>query len=134
MEESDSVTYFTRVTQIRDELSATGEVVSDEELVQVALNGFSEKWGTFVKGVVSKEHLPKWDRLWDDFIQEETREEVLLSRQTKGEAKEENVALIAKKGKGKMKVEKDLSKVRCYACNEFGHYAGHCPSKKKKKE
>ena len=75
MAESESVTsYLTRVTQIRDELSATGEAISDEELVRVALNGLSEKWGIFVKGVVSRERLPKWDRLWDDFIQEETRE------------------------------------------------------------
>ena len=65
---------------IRDELSAIGEVASEEELVRVALNGFSEKWDTFVKGVVFREHLPKWDCLWDDFIQEETREEALLSR------------------------------------------------------
>ena len=70
---------------------------------------------------MSREHLPKWDRLWDDFIQEETHEEALLNRQMKGEDKEENVALIAKKGKGKMKGEKDLSKVRCYASNKFGH-------------
>ena len=135
MVESESVTsYLTRVTQIRDELTTTGEVINDDELVRVSLNGFSEKWAIFVKGVVSRERLPKWDRLWDDFIQEETREEALLSRQAKIEDKEENMALIAKKGKGKMKFVKDLSKVRCYACNQFGHYAGQCPNKKKKKE
>ena len=42
MAESKSVTsYLTWVTQTQDELSATSEVVSDEELVWVALNGFS---------------------------------------------------------------------------------------------
>ena len=87
-----------------------------------------------MKGVVSREHLPKWDWLWDDFIQEETREEALLSRQTKSEEKEENVALITKKGKGKMKFGKYLSRVRCYVCNQFVHYAGQCPNKKKKKQ
>ena len=59
MVESESVTsYLTRVTQIRDELSATGEVINDDELVRVSLNGFSEKWDIFVKGVVSRECLP----------------------------------------------------------------------------
>ena len=81
MVESESVTsYLTRVSQIRDELTATGEVINDDELVRVSLNGFSEKWAIFVKGVVSRERLPKWDRLWDDFIQEETREEDILSK------------------------------------------------------
>ena len=44
------------------------------------------------------------------------------------------MALVAKKGKGKMKFIKNLSRVRYYACNQFGHYAGQSPNKKKKKE
>jgi hypothetical protein len=32
------------------------------------------------------------------------------------------------KGEGK----KDISKVKCFACHKFGHYAGQCPNKKKK--
>ena len=28
------------------------------------------------------------------------------------------------------KREKDLSKVGCYNCNKFGHYASQCPKKK----
>jgi hypothetical protein len=26
-----------------------------------------------------------------------------------------------------------MSKVKCYVCKKFGHYAGQCPNKKKKK-
>ena len=40
----------------------------DEELVRIALNGFSKPWDTFVKGVVAREKLPDWQRLWDDFL------------------------------------------------------------------
>jgi hypothetical protein len=32
------------------------------------------------------------------------------------------------KGEGK----KDMSKVKCFACHKFGHYAGQCPNKKRK--
>jgi hypothetical protein len=27
-----------------------------------------------------------------------------------------------------------MSKVRCFACNQMGHYAGQCPNKKKNKK
>ena len=67
------VPYLTRLTQIRDELGAVGSKTDDEELVWIALNGFSKPWDTFVKDVVARENLPDWQRLWDDFVQEETR-------------------------------------------------------------
>jgi len=42
--------YFTRITQVRDQLAANGEKVDDAELVNVALNVFSNSWEPFVKG------------------------------------------------------------------------------------
>ena len=64
--------YLTRLTQIRDELGAVGSKTVDEKLVWIALNGFSKPWDTFVKGVVAREKLLDWKRLWDDFAWEET--------------------------------------------------------------
>ena len=129
MMEADSVTaYLTKITQVRDELSAAGEKVEEEELVRHALNGFSAKWHTFVKGVVARDKLPDWTRLWDDFVQEESREGIL---QSPPGGDDENVALVAA-AKGKKK--KDLSKVRCFACNTFGHYASQCPNTEKRKK
>jgi hypothetical protein len=29
--------------------------------------------------------------------------------------------------------QRGMSKVRCFACNQLGHYVGQCPKKKKKK-
>jgi hypothetical protein len=57
-----------------------------------------------VRGIVSKEHTPNWDRLWDDFMQEELRLASLSgsSSHQKGE-EEENIALV---GKGKAKSKK----------------------------
>jgi hypothetical protein len=31
-----------------------------------------------------------------------------------------------------VKGKKDMSKVKCFPCHKFGHYAGQCPNKKKK--
>jgi hypothetical protein len=50
--------YLTRITQVRDELGTVGEVIWDGELIRIALNGFSKKWNTFVKGGVSRENCP----------------------------------------------------------------------------
>ena len=65
------VPYLTRLTQIKDELGAIGSKTDDEELVRIALNSFSKPWDTFVKGVVAREKLPNWQRLWEDFVQED---------------------------------------------------------------
>ena len=48
----------TRLTQIRDDIGAIVSKIVDEELVQIALNGFSKPWDTFVKGVVARKKLP----------------------------------------------------------------------------
>jgi hypothetical protein len=72
-EESVS-SYLTWAAQLKDELVAVGEVISDSELVRIALKGFTKEWEVFVKCVVGREHLPDWSRLWDDFTQEGIRE------------------------------------------------------------
>jgi hypothetical protein len=61
------VTYLTKFTQIRDELTIVGETVDETKLVRTTLNGFTKQWDVFVQGVVAREKLPNWERLWDDF-------------------------------------------------------------------
>jgi len=111
-------------------------------LVIKTLGGFPKKWEVFVDGIVAREHLPGWERLWDDFTQEEIRCGSKNASQHDGDD-EENVSLAAKrkkkykkgsKGGAKQRGEgkKDMSKVKCFACHKMGHYAGQCPNKKKK--
>jgi hypothetical protein len=47
-EESVS-SYLTRVAQVKDELAVVGEVITDFDLVRIALNGFTKEWEVFVK-------------------------------------------------------------------------------------
>jgi hypothetical protein len=117
---------------VKDELAAVAEVITDSELVRIALNGFTKEWEVFVKCVVGHEHLPDWSRLWDDFTREEIRERSQSSEQ-KTDGVDENVALTAK-SKKKGSFGRDLSKVRCYCCNQLGHLASRCPERKKKKK
>jgi hypothetical protein len=108
MTHSDNVTsYLMRITRICDQLAAIGEVVLDSKLVNVALNGFTKTWEPFIMGICAQEHLPKWERLLDDYIQEETRRESRSSKQ-RGGGEDENLALVskAKKGQGKVFVKK----------------------------
>ena len=74
MGKTDTITpYLSWFTQIRDELGAVGDIVDPSELVRTALNGFIKPWESFVHGIMAREHMPSWERLWDDFVQEETR-------------------------------------------------------------
>ena len=42
---------------------------------------------------------------------------------------EEDVALASKKHPKK---KKDLSKIKCFQCDEMGHFSNHCPEKEDK--
>jgi hypothetical protein len=124
--------YLTQVAQVKDEMVVVGEVISDSKLVRIALKGFTKEWEIFVKCVVGCENLPDWSRMWDDFTQEEIWEGS-HSNGKKEDRAEENVSLVAKRKK-KGIFWRDLSKFRCYCCNQLGHLASQCPEKKKKKK
>ena len=77
---------------------------------------------------MAREDIPTWDRICDDFVQEEIQRGLLQGIASTSREDEENVALTAKgkknfkKGpkKGGAKQQdghkKDLSTVKCFAC------------------
>ena len=97
-----SMTHLTRIFQVKDELAAVGVVITGPELVCTTLNGVNAPWAVFVQGLVDRENLPSWDRVYDDFVQEETRRGFLQCRSSTSRQDEEDVALTAK-GKKKNK-------------------------------
>jgi hypothetical protein len=104
MLKDESVTSFLgRYTQIRDKLAVLGEIVNPNSLVRQAMNSFTKPWGPFVRGIVAREVMPTWERMWDDFVQEEIRLAVEASgqRQQQIGQGEEDLALWTK---GKKKV------------------------------
>ena len=108
LKEESVTSILGRYTQIRDELGAVDEVVEPNSLVRQALHSFTKPWGPFIQGIVAREALPTWERMWDDFVQEEIRLASEASRQRQQQQQqigqgEEDLALWAK---GKRKVGK----------------------------
>jgi hypothetical protein len=69
MLKDESVTSFLgHYTQIRDKIVAAREVVNPNSLVNEAMNRFTKLWGPFVWGIVAREFMPTWERMWDNFI------------------------------------------------------------------
>ena len=113
-----------------------GSKTEDEELVRIALNGFSKPWDTFVKGVVAREKLPDWQRLWDE---EETHMgQGSGSSSSAPQIVDEEALALTERSKGKAKRKKDgkknldVSKVKRFICHKQGHFASQCLDRKKK--
>jgi hypothetical protein len=56
--------------------------VDPDFMVRTTLNNFTKPWGSFVRGIVAREVMPTWERLWDDFVQEETEMHLRVFRTT----------------------------------------------------
>jgi hypothetical protein len=102
------VNYFMRISQIKDQLAAIGDPVEDIELVTTTLNGFPSSWDPFVQGICARRRLPKFDKLWTDCTQEESR---LISKSQKTND-DENQALVAQVKKRKEREEGNLRSLR----------------------
>jgi hypothetical protein len=152
---SESIaSYFTRVTELRDQLGDIGETISDKELSIYILRGLPNSWESFVQSMSGRSKIPKFNKLWADCTEEEAR---LAAKH--GSSHNENHALAShsKLWKGKKKFgqkdfrrrdrggrsnsrpsssrgdeRKDYSKVQCYGCREFGHIKSRCPNIKGK--
>ena len=99
MDKSKSVSsYFTRVSQFKDQLADNGYPVEEKELVLTTLNGFPSSWDVFVQGICARKKLRYFDMLWTYCTQEEAR---LISKMQKMNDKEnQELPFHTRKGKG----------------------------------
>jgi hypothetical protein len=114
--------------------------VENAELVTTTLNGFHSYWDPFFQGIFTRIKLPKFDNLWTDFAQEESR---LISKTLKtNDDENQSFSSHVKKRKDRREAipkrdkiphyNKDASKFRCYSCKKLGHYSFQCPHKNEK--
>lgn len=71
--EEGIVSYFMRVSQIRDQLQVMGEIIFDKEITTVVLNALLEEWGNFVSSIYGKKEATPFSELWSLCKIEKTR-------------------------------------------------------------
>ena len=75
--------YFVRISQLRDQIKAIEDIVSEQELVNTTLSGLTRSWDAFAAGISSWKEAPSFEQLWTSCAQEES---MLISRDRKKEA------------------------------------------------
>ena len=125
--------FFTKIAQVRDQLSAIGVPVDDDDLVQTVFDGLPSSWETFLAIVSGREKQPNFDRLWHDCLEEEGR----VQNKATG-TKEGDLALTTKtrefkkpstqKRKGKKPQGKrfDAPSLECFNCHKIGNFSKEC--------
>jgi hypothetical protein len=72
MTKGDTVaTFFMKISEIKEQLGAIGEIMSDKELLLSTLNNLPKHWEPFLQSMSAREKLPTFDHLWTDSTQEE---------------------------------------------------------------
>ena len=111
------------------------------------LNGLPRSWDSFIQGICARRMLISFNKIWEECAQEEsilvTREEnmgetddqALTVYTRKNFKKKENKEWFyhnKKKDKKSKKTKIDLLNVRCYTCDEKGHFERDCPMRKRR--
>jgi hypothetical protein len=69
MEKGDSIPkYLKKFFQCWDELGSVGIMVTNNDLVSLALLGLPKSWHSYQDSVNGREKLPDWEQLWSDLV------------------------------------------------------------------
>jgi hypothetical protein len=141
MNNDDNITsYFVRISQLRDQLQAIEEIISEKELVNIVLNGLPKTWDAFAASMNTRKEYPTFEELWTCCAQEESR----ISAKEKPQKKYDDQSFTTRfknfrnkrkfDSRKKPNQEKDMSEIQCFNCRKYGHYKNHCLKLKKRKE
>jgi hypothetical protein len=148
MTKDDTITtFFMKIPEIRDQLGAIGETLTNIELVTITLNALPSHWEPFIQSVSGRADLPQFDRLWADYTHEET---ILIAIGVQDSHHNDNQALASHAKRGRRNISfrkafkdkktstalghehrKDILKIQCFKCDKYGHIARDCPTRKK---
>ena len=101
--------------------------VENAEIVMTTLNGLPRSWDAFIQGICARKKLVKFSRLWEECSQEEAW---IAAREEKMGSEYQALTVHSKRGRrnphyskgknshSKDNNRKDLSRLRCYTCDE----------------
>ena len=135
--------YFTRVSQIKEQLEGIKENIEEGEIVMTTMNGLPRSWDSFIQGICARKKLIKFSRLWEECTQEEARlvsreekmgasdDQALISQENKNEGNmEEHSHRRPKKFQKNHRPRRDYTNIRCYTSDEIDHFTRDCPKNK----
>ena len=62
--------YFSKLSQIKEQLEAIGDMVEEAKVVMTTLNGIPREWDSFIRGICVRIKLTKLNKLWEECLQE----------------------------------------------------------------
>jgi hypothetical protein len=118
MNDDDSITsYFVRISQLRDQLQAIEEIISEKELVNIVLNGLPKTWDAFAASMNTRKEYPTFEELWTCCAQEESR----ISAKEKPQKKYDDQAFAAsfKDFRNKRILDQGRNQIKRKICEEY---------------
>jgi hypothetical protein len=123
MNDDDSITsYLVRISQLRDQLQAIEEIISEKELVNIVLNFLPKTWDAFATSMNIRKEYPTFEELWTCCAEEESS----ISAKEKPQKKYNDQAFTTRfknfrnkkkfGSKKKPNQEKGMSKIQCFNC------------------
>jgi hypothetical protein len=65
--------YFSRVSQVKEQLEEIGDNLDEDELMMTTLNGLIRPWDSFIQTISARKEKLQFDSLWEECVQEEER-------------------------------------------------------------
>ena len=132
MEKDDTIDSFTaKMTSITSKMTSLGSTLDESTLVRKLLNSVPER---FIQIVASIEQYSDLDTMTlDEAIgRMKTYEERIKVKKGRAFDDQDKLLFTKHNNNGRRhhneatKKPRDFSKVKCYNCNDYGHYASHC--------